>query len=77
MAVFEKESVICGHHNYQRIWTPELGEYLVCEREPTNVNNRYAVAVVKGSIIVGHLPRAQSKICSLSCSETALLIVLL
>ena len=65
MAVFEKESVIRGHHNYQRIWTPELGEYLVCEREPTNVNDRYAVAVVKDDVIVGHLPRAQSKIYSL------------
>ena len=77
MVVFEKESVIHVHHNYQWIWTPELGEYLVCQREPTNVNNRYAVALVKDNIIVGHLPRAQLKIYSWSCSETALLIVLL
>ena len=62
MAVIEKHSVIRGHHNYQRIWTPELGEY---ERELTNINNRYAVAVMKGDVIVGHLPRAQSKIYSL------------
>ena len=65
MAVFEKHSFIRGHHIYHRIWTPELGECLVCKREPTNVNDRYAVAVVKDDVAVGHLPRAQSKIYSL------------
>ena len=65
MAVFEKHSVIRGHHLYQRIWTTEIGEYLVCEREPTNSIDRYTVAVVKDDIIVGHLPRAQSNIYSL------------
>ena len=60
-----KRSVICGHHHYQMIWTPELEEYLVCEREPTNLNDRYAVAVVKDDVIVDHLPRAQPKIYSL------------
>ena len=65
MAVFEKLSVIRGHHFYQRIWTPEIVEYLVCERQPTNSIDRYTVAVVKDNIIVGHLPRAQSKIYSL------------
>ena len=65
MAVFEKHSVIRGHHLYQRIWTPEIGEYLVCEREPTNSIDRYVVAVVKDDVIVGHLPRAQLKIYSL------------
>ena len=44
---------------------PELGEYMVCKRELTNVNDRYAVAIAKDDIIVGHLPRAQSKIYSL------------
>ena len=62
MVVFEKHSVIRGH---QRIWTPEIGEYLVCERESTNLIDRYAVADVKDDVIVGHLPRTQSKIYSL------------
>ena len=39
----------------------------VCEGEPTNFNDRYAVSVVKDNIIVGHLPRlgAISWICLL------------
>ena len=65
MAAFEKNSVVRGHYHYQRVWTPEIGEYLVCERESTNLTDRYAVAVVKDNVIVGHLPRAQSKIYSL------------
>ena len=44
MVVFAKHS---GHRHYQRMWTPEIGEYLVCEREPTNSIDRYAAAVVK------------------------------
>ena len=41
---------------------PELGEYLVRKRELTNVNDRYAVAIAKDDVNVGHLPRTQSKI---------------
>ena len=49
-------SCICGYHHYQSIWIPELGEPLLCEREPTNA--RYAaVSVVKDDIIIGYLSR--------------------
>ena len=35
-----------------------MGEQLLCEREPRNVVNRYAMAVKKDSgVTVGHLPR--------------------
>ena len=55
-----------GYHVYQTIWVAAVGEELACEREPTNKFDRYAVAVVKGGVIIGHLPRKISKICSLS-----------
>ena len=42
-----------------------MGEELACEREPTNTSDRYAVAVVKDGVIIGHLPRKISNICSL------------
>ena len=38
---------------------------LFCRREPTNVSDRYAVAVLKDEVTVGHLPRKFSKIFSL------------
>jgi len=34
-----------------------LLENTLCEREPFNHINRYAVAVLKNDIIVGHLPK--------------------
>ena len=42
-----------------------VGDELVCEREPHNSHDRYAVAVKKMGIIIGHLPRKLLKLCSL------------
>ena len=42
-----------------------IGETLSCTREPDNANDRYAVAVLKDGMIIGHLPRMISKVCSL------------
>ena len=44
---------------YSDIWTPFVGETLVCE-ESGNLNNPYAVAIKKGSKVVGHMPRKSS-----------------
>ena len=41
-----------------------LGEVLQCERDPHNVVDRYSVAVKKG-VVVGHLLRKVSRLCSL------------
>jgi len=46
-----------GYHVYQDIWTPVISEELTCIREPRNIINRYAVAVLcDDSTVVGHLP---------------------
>jgi len=34
-----------------------VGELLVCERDPENASDRYAVAVKNEGSIIGHLPR--------------------
>ena len=56
MVTFEITSCIRGYH-YQSIWMRGLGESLLCEREPTNFNDRYAVSVVKDA---GYHRRASS-----------------
>ena len=53
---YEEESCICGCHLYQSIWTAEVGESLICEREPFKSSDRYVVAVLKDNVVVGHLP---------------------
>ena len=56
---------IHGHHVYYKIWSPVIGERLLCEREPGNRYNNYTVAVKKNTTIVGNLPRKISKMSSL------------
>ena len=58
-------SSVRGHHIYKDIWTPVLGEILVCTQEQTNVHDVYAVAVKKDTNIVGHVPRSISYLCYL------------
>ena len=52
--MYEVASCVRGHHNYMRVWTPVLGEELKCQIEEVNVEDRYAVAVLKEIIVVGH-----------------------
>ncbi len=63
----EKELACCvrGYHVYKDIWAAAIGEELECSREPTNMADRYAVAVRNEETIIGHLPRKISKVCSL------------
>ena len=42
-----------------------IGEEVECVREPLNENDRYAVVVIKDDIVIGHLPRNISRVCSL------------
>ena len=37
----------------------------MCEREPKNYSDRYAVAVKNEGTIIEHLPRRLSRVCSL------------
>ena len=62
---FERNCCIRGYHAYKEVWEAAVGEALVCEREPENASDRYAVAVEKEGSIIGHLPRKVSRVCSL------------
>ncbi len=50
---------------YKDMSAAAIGEELVCGREPTNMADRYAVAVLKQETVIGHLPRKISKVCFL------------
>ena len=52
---------ITGYHVYRDIWTPEIGEILSCEVDPTNPFDCYAVSVISDGETVGHVPRTVSK----------------
>ncbi|MCG8623022.1 MAG: hypothetical protein MJE68_13635 [Proteobacteria bacterium] len=59
---FRIESAVRGHHIYKRIWTPNIGEQLILQAEHGNTVDRFAVAVVKESNVVGHVPMEYSRI---------------
>ena len=52
----EFNSFIRGYHTYKDIWEPFVGETLLLKREPTDVKDRSAVAVMKETEVVGHVP---------------------
>ena len=54
-----------GYHVYQTIWDAVVGGTLECRRQPLNEHDTYAVAVIKDDMIIGHLPRKVSRLCSL------------
>ena len=65
METCERSCCVRGYHVYQDIWSASVGEVLPCEREPANSTGRYAVAVTKDGVIIGHLPRKVSRVCYL------------
>ena len=42
---------------------PVIDEVLVCQREQHNIHDPFAVAVYKGSTIVGHIPQRIAAMC--------------
>ena len=42
---FKRNCCIRGYHIYKEVWEAAVGELLVCEREPENASDQYAVAV--------------------------------
>ena len=62
---FEVEAMVRGYHQYKEIWDAEVGEKLECQRETGNPHDIFAVAVLKSGVILGHIPKKISSICSL------------
>ena len=56
----EVVSHIIGYHEYTSIWIHFGGEKLTCQMEPGNALDKYTVAVIKNSSVVGHLTKGRS-----------------
>ena len=55
------DSLVRGQHVYKEEWTPIVGESLDCKREPLNVKDANAVAVMRDGKVVGHVPLSFSR----------------
>lgn len=57
---YKLSSHVKGYHAYMTIWEPKNGEFLETRLEPENEFDKYAVAVIKNSVVVGHLAKGKS-----------------
>ena len=71
MACRGEKSRVRGYHD---IWAAAIGEELVCGREPTNMADRYAVAVLK-KLSLDTCQGRSRKCVPCSCEEEALYAV--
>ena len=60
---FRIESTVRGHHVYKASRSPYIGEELSVQCEVNNIHDDFAVAVLKNSNTVGHVPREISRVC--------------
>ncbi len=63
---FRVEAMVRGYHVYQGVWAPTIGEELSCRKEHGNTQDPYAVAVLDGVNVVGHVPKKSHSICLLA-----------
>ena len=48
---------IRGYHAYKDCWEVEIGQVLTLQQEPTNPQDKNAIAIIKDSNVVGHMPK--------------------
>ena len=65
MVLHVVDSCVRCFHVYKDIWTPITGEVFSCKREYGNPMDPYAVAIKRGSEVIGHVPQKISAGCSL------------
>ena len=61
---YKISSMVRGYHQYQSIWNAVDGEELPCRVKLSKTHDLFAVAVCKSEIVVGHVPKKISSICS-------------
>jgi len=69
MASFEIEAMVRGYHIYKDVWSAVVDEEFPCKREDGNRFDPFAVAVCNGDIVIGHVLRKISSVCSLSIGQ--------
>jgi len=71
---FKIDSVVRGYHIYKDVWDARIGTELSCLPESSNQEDHYAVAVMNGALVVGHVPRKISVICNLFLRHSGIMV---
>ena len=54
-----------GYHVYSDIWEASVGKELPCQHKHENGADAFSVTIKRSGVIVGHIPRNISLVCSL------------
>ena len=65
MVSFSMEAMVRGYQMNESIWIAVIGEELQFQRKLGNSHDSFSVAVMKNDVIVGHMPRKISSVCSI------------
>ena len=57
--------MVRGYHVYKDVWDTVAGEEMLCKAEPQNSSDRFAVAILKENMFVGHIPFLFLAVCSI------------
>jgi len=63
VASFEIEAMV--RDIYKDVWSAVIDEEFPCKQEDGNRFDLFAVAVCNGDIVIGHIPRKISSVCSI------------
>ena len=55
VVTLESRCCVCVHHVHCSIWCFTTGKELLCDSEPTDEQDKYAIAVIKDGTVIGHL----------------------
>ena len=55
VVTLERSRCVCVHHVHCSIWYSPTGKELLCDSEPTDEQDEYAIAVIKDETVIGHL----------------------
>ena len=61
--------MVRGYHTYQNMWADVFGEELPCQKGQANLKDPFPVVVKKGMLIIGHVQRKISALCSMFLGE--------
>ena len=73
MERFSIDSCVRGYHVYNDIWEASVDEELPCQCEDGNSADPCAVAIKRSGVVVGHIPRRMSSVCSLFLRRNGLM----
>ena len=70
------DSVLRGYHIYKDIpWDPAIGTTLPCKREAFNLHDPYAATAMNHGVMVGHVSRSISAVCSIFLQRGGIIFV--